>query len=329
MKKIIYLFTKNRRLINLCSDFLFLNRSFEKYEFYYFEDAFACEKFLNQNADAVCLDEAELDDCFEAENLADKLHRLAETDSCSENENPLLKKICGVSRKIRNFREQIIMASRCNLPVLLTGESGSGKSMAAEIIHELSDRAEEPFFSVNVASISESLIESELFGVTEGAFTDSRNRKGYFLSAGKGTLFLDEIGELKNDLQAKLLTVTETGRIRSVGSDETKLSRCRLVFATNNNLERKIKDGSFRQDLYYRISNLVIEVPSLRSRREDIAYLCRDYLASYGRTITSGAIALLETFDWPGNVRQLFACMDRAVLKSRNKSIDAEDIILQ
>jgi len=328
VKKTICLFTKNRRLILLCSDFLFLNRQSEEYDFYFFDDAFAWQQFLLKNSNSIVADEADFESCADVNDFVDRLEKTAA--GISEKEvNPVLAQICGVSSKSEELRNKILLASRCRLPVLLTGESGSGKTMAAEMIHKLSENSQEPFFAVNVAAVSEGLIESELFGVAEGAFTDSRKRKGYFLSAGKGTLFLDEIGELKSELQAKLLTVTETGKIRPVGSDETKGISCRLIFATNCNIEKHIREGLFRQDLYYRISSLVIEIPPLRSRKEDIKVLCRQHLKGSGKTLSSGALSLLETFDWPGNVRQLFSCLDRAVLGCRDRIIETEDIILQ
>lgn len=253
------------------------------------------------------------------------LHKLEAYDATRTS---ALDAICGASCAVTAFKEKLAAVAQSDTPVLLLGASGSGKSLGAKAIHLLSPRKNAAFYAVNVATIPEYLAESELFGAVRGAFTDAAARKGYFSAASGGTLFLDEIGELSLAIQAKLLHVLENGTYRNVGSDVLQKSNVRLIFATNVDLKRKVKLQQFRKDLYYRISKLVIQVPSLKERVEDIPLLSRHFLADKGKRLTTNAERLLCTFQWEGNVRQLYNCLERAAVYSKGALIDVDDIEL-
>lgn len=224
----------------------------------------------------------------------------------------------GESEKSIELKNKIVRIAKSDLPVLILGETGSGKSYVAKMIHDLSVRSYRCFFNENISALSDSVASAELFGSVEGAFTDSINRAGYFEMADGGTLFLDEIGDASLSLQKKLLKVIETGEFRKVGSSETSFSNVRLIFATNANLREKIQHKEFREDLFYRISSLVIKIPSLRERKDDIPDFCTNYLARNGylKLFSESALEILSDFDWPGNIRQLQNTIDRAVFNS-------------
>ncbi len=258
-----------------------------------------------------------LSECIKEKCLRkNEIHEESETDF-------LISKIAGKSRAANSLRKKIQMASMSDLPILLSGESGCGKSLAARIIHNLSSRRENPFHCINVSGLSETLIESELFGNVQGAFTDAKFRKGCFESAENGTLFLDEIGDISLNVQKRLLHVIENFEYRKVGSDEVKKTNVRLIFATNADLEQKVVAKEFRQDLYYRIKRVVIEVPPLRERKEDITDISNMYLAEKypGKKLSPDSEEFLKSYGWPGNVRQLEACLDRACLFCPNETI--------
>jgi len=203
--------------------------------------------------------------------------------------------------------------------VLLTGESGTGKELVARTIHHLSERREAPFIEINCASMPVSLLESELFGHEKGAFTDASHRKpGLFEEAHKGTIFLDEIGEMEISIQAKLLRVLEDRKIRRVGGTRAIEVDVRVVAATNRNLREAIREGSFREDLYYRLNVFPIHLPPLRERREDIPVLAKFYLDRFSRAfsrnfqeISPEALRMLEEYAWPGNIRELKNIIER------------------
>jgi two-component system response regulator AtoC len=203
--------------------------------------------------------------------------------------------------------------------VLITGESGTGKELVARAIHHLSDRREAPFIEINCASIPVNLLESELFGHEKGAFTSAIQRKnGLFEEADKGTIFLDEIGEMDPAMQVKLLRVLEERKIRRVGGTKNIDIDVRVIAATNRYLQGAIKDGLFREDLYYRLNVFPINMPPLRERREDIPILAKFYLARYNRTfsrnfqeISPAALELMEGYEWPGNIRELKNIIER------------------
>ena len=243
--------------------------------------------------------------------------------------------IIGESRAIREVTEKVQLVARCNLPVLLCGESGTGKELFARAIHEYSPRKEQPYIRLNCAALSESVLESELFGHDKGAFTGAIGmRKGRFEMADGGTLFLDEIGEISTTFQAKLLRVLQEGEFERVGGNHTIKVDVRLVTATNRNLEAAVISGDFRSDLYYRISVVPIFLPALRERREDIPLLAREFLKRFNKehgvslSISPRAMEALTACDFPGNVRELESCVRRTAALTKNPVLQAEDFEL-
>ncbi|MFQ5607320.1 MAG: sigma-54-dependent transcriptional regulator, partial [Candidatus Zixiibacteriota bacterium] len=240
--------------------------------------------------------------------------------------------IIGASPAIEKVRELIELAGPSDSPTLITGPSGSGKELVARAVHAASARREGRFVAVNCGAFPESLLESELFGHERGAFTGAEKRKiGRFELADKGTLFLDEIGESPGPLQVKLLRALETHQIERLGSEAAIDLDLRVITATNAELDEAIKAGTFREDLYYRINVVRIEVPSLAERPEDILSLAENFLGVYARrarrqelTLTPEACKLLVSYHWPGNVRELQNLIERAVTLSRNDRLGPE-----
>lgn len=214
--------------------------------------------------------------------------------------------------------------------VLVTGESGVGKEVLADVIHAWSSRAAGPLIKVNCAAIPETLLESELFGHERGAFTGAHaQRIGRFEEADKGTIFLDEIAEMSPALQAKLLRVTQDGRFQRIGSNREIQTNARMVAASNRNLEDEVKGGRFREDLFYRLNVVELNIPPLRERREDILPLASRFIEEFarGRARFSETVATcLQGYPWPGNVRELRNAMERAVLLSRSEMILPEHL---
>ncbi|HAR45114.1 MAG TPA: hypothetical protein DCS05_02770 [Nitrospiraceae bacterium] len=218
--------------------------------------------------------------------------------------------------------------------VLIQGESGTGKELVARALHNLSKRAKAPLISVNCAAIPETLLESELFGHVRGAFTGAvASKKGILEEADGGTVFLDEIGDMSLALQAKLLRVLEEQAIRPVGSTKTTQVNIRFITATNKDLKAAVRGGAFREDLYYRINVISLEIPPLRARKGDVELLVKHYLRKYSddmgrqvKDITSGALALLMDYGWPGNVRELQNVIERAILISDGDLIQPEHL---
>ncbi len=221
--------------------------------------------------------------------------------------------ILGESEQIQEVLQTIAQIAPTDISVLVTGESGTGKEMVAKAIHKNSRRKFEPLVTVNCGAIPAGIIESELFGHKKGSFTGAdETRKGYFEAAHKGTIFLDEIGETPLETQVKLLRVIETGEFMQVGDNATRRVDVRLVAATNQDLGAETRRGNFRQDLYYRLKTVTIEVPALRTHPEDIPLLVERFGLEFAtrndlsfRGFTSEAIRLLKTYEWPGNVREL------------------------
>ncbi|MBP2642779.1 MAG: atoC 3 [Firmicutes bacterium] len=218
--------------------------------------------------------------------------------------------------------------------VLITGESGTGKELIANVIHYNSKRKNGPFIKINCGALSEGLLESELFGHEKGAFTGALGRRpGRFELANKGTLFLDEIGEISQNLQVKLLRVLQEREFERVGGNETIKTDIRVIAATNRNLVDMVSNGTFRQDLYYRLNVVCLSAPPLRQRREDIELLANYFLRKFAteneRDIMGfdpEAIKVLETYDWPGNVRELSNVVERAVIMGNGSIIFTEDL---
>ncbi|MEI7894017.1 MAG: sigma-54 dependent transcriptional regulator [Myxococcales bacterium] len=242
--------------------------------------------------------------------------------------------LLGHSAPIRRIHDLISRVAKSRGTVLITGESGTGKERVARALHDASDRAEKPFLVVNCGAIPEALIESELFGHDKGAFTGAIARHlGIFREADGGTVLLDEVGELAASLQVKLLRVLQEKKIRGIGSSGEVSIDVRVLAATNRRVEDDVKSGKFRQDLYYRLNVIRIEVPSLRDRREDIGELANFFLArcaaEYGKDIhgfTPDALRALDGYDFPGNVRELENVVERAVTLASGPIIDLGDL---
>jgi two-component system response regulator HydG len=262
--------------------------------------------------------------------LQQQVRRLSEEVEKAERFDEIL----GQSAAIRSLFDQLARIAPSEASVLITGESGTGKELVARSIHENSRRAEGPFVAVNCAALPESLLESELFGHAKGAFTDARSRrKGLFQQAEGGTLFLDEIGELPLTTQPKLLRALEEGRVRPVGSDAEIEVDVRLLAATNRDLESAVEDGRFRQDLYFRINVIQIDLPPLRSRGTDVLLLAQHFAETFAQRSGKNVLGLTEqtmerllNYSWPGNIRELRNVMERAVALTRFDRIVVEDL---
>ncbi len=232
-----------------------------------------------------------------------------------------LDNIIGQSPKMKAIFDLIQTVAPQNSRVLITGESGTGKELVARAIHENSSRSNAPFITINCGAFPETLLESELFGYTKGAFTGANeNRRGLFQASHGGTLFMDEIGNMNLAMQVKLYRVLQEGKVRPLGSTEEIDVDVRVIAATNKDLEKAIAAGEFREDLFYRLSVIPMHVPALRDRREDIPLLARHFLESFRNSmnkkidsISPQAMRRLESYDWPGNVRELENTIERAV----------------
>lgn len=249
---------------------------------------------------------------LQRENLAFK------RDAASRNS---LDNFIGSSPVIEKLKNTIRTVAPTASTVLIYGESGTGKELVARAVHSCSTRASEPFVSINCGAFPETLLESELFGYVKGAFTGaSQNKRGLFEVASSGTIFLDEIGEMSLSMQVKLLRVLQERTIRPVGGTQEVPVDVRVIAATNRDLREMIANGTFREDLYYRVSVIPIQVPALRERREDVELLANHFLKKYSTAaqksilrISRESLDALTAFDWPGNVRQLENTIERAV----------------
>src|SRR5688572_20310609 len=244
----------------------------------------------------------------------------------------------GVSDATRNVLDEADCAARCDAKVLITGESGVGKEIVARVIHQRSSRAHAPLTTINCAGVPDSLLESELFGHVKGSFTGAyRDKRGWLESAHGGTIFMDEVGEMSLRMQAMLLRFLETGEIQRVGSDSRlpKLN-VRVITATHRRLLDAIVDKSFREDLYYRLNVVHIEVPPLRDRRADVPVLMDHFLRAFSEAhrcstpeLTPEALTILTEYNWPGNVRELKNVTGRLVLKGRAGRIDVDTLPME
>lgn len=247
--------------------------------------------------------------------------------------------IPGESALMRSLKKSILSAADCNSTVLITGESGTGKELVARSIQAFGERHREPFLAINCGALTESLLESELFGHVKGAFTGATTyKKGVFESAGKGTIFLDEFGEMSSSMQVRLLRVLQEHKVRPVGSEESKEINfdARVVVATNRDLKREVTEGRFRQDLYYRVNVFSIRSPALRDRSDDLPLLIdvllkrlidRSKLLRPLR-FDSEALFLLQNYSWPGNVRELENLIERLAINPPGSGlVSGADII--
>ncbi|MCA1590797.1 MAG: sigma-54 dependent transcriptional regulator [Acidobacteria bacterium] len=242
-----------------------------------------------------------------------------------------VKNIIGSSAKMQAVFQMIETVAEVQSTILITGESGTGKELVARAIHDMSPRAEKPFISINCGAFTETLLESELFGYVKGSFTGANsNRKGLFEAAHHGTIFLDEIGEMSPAMQVKLLRVLQERKVRPVGAHEETSVDARVVAATNRDLKQMSDNGTFREDLFYRISVIPINLPPLRERSEDIPELVGFFVAKFcsltGRSlgVSPKALGLLENYVWSGNVRELEHTIERAVALERSDEIQPE-----
>jgi two-component system response regulator AtoC len=250
----------------------------------------------------------------------------------------LLKKfnfenIIGKNKKMQDLFELVRDIAKTNSTILIRGESGTGKELIANAIHFNSDRIEKPFVKVNCAVLAENLLESELFGHVKGSFTGAiRDKVGRFELAHGGTIFLDEIGDISPNMQLKLLRVIQEGEFERVGGNETKKVDVRILAATNRNLEEAMKSGNFRQDLYYRLNVIPLDVPPLRERKDDIpllvAYFLEKFNVDFKKTISAvddEAMSYLQSYEWPGNIRELENLMERAIVLNKSGILKIKD----
>jgi DNA-binding NtrC family response regulator len=245
-------------------------------------------------------------------------------------EKPLPSSIVAQSPLMQSVLRDASLIAPSETRVLITGESGVGKEVLADVIHAWSARATGPMIKVNCAAIPETLLESELFGHERGAFTGAHARRiGRFEEAGTGTIFLDEIAEMSPALQAKLLRVTQDGRFQRIGANKEIQTNARIIAASNRNLEDEVKGGRFREDLFYRLNVVELNIPPLRERREDILPLASRFIEEFAKghaRFSETVAACLEGYPWPGNVRELRNAMERAVLLSRSELILPEHL---
>ncbi len=276
---------------------------------------------------------------FELANLTIEVNRALESRAL-KLENISLKlptKIMGESSAVRRMRDMIEMIASRDVTVLITGESGTGKELVARSIWEMSLRSKGPFVAVNCGAIPQDLFESELFGYEKGAFTGATTSKpGKFEMADDGVIFLDEIGELPKNVQVKLLRVLENSEIERLGGVSTHQVNVRVISATNRSLEEEVKNDSFRNDLYYRINVVKIDIPPLRERKEDIPLLIDHFARIYSkqmgiiyRPFSQKAIDLLTEYPFPGNVRELQNIVRSALIFGKEKEIGVEDLFDQ
>ncbi len=240
--------------------------------------------------------------------------------------------IVGQSPAMATVFDLITRVAKSSSTVLIQGESGTGKELVAREVHRLSANSEGPFLSINCGALPEGLLESEMFGHVRGAFTGAvQERRGLFREAGRGTLFLDEIGDMTQAMQVKLLRALQERTVRRVGGNREEPFHARIITATNQDLAGKVADSSFREDLYYRVNVLPIQVPPLRQRRDDIEVLSRHFLAKLAASggaaeINIQALDRLKQYDWPGNVRELENAIERAATMAKTKVITLEDL---
>jgi len=244
-------------------------------------------------------------------------------------------RLIGTSTAIRTLREEVSCAARSDAKVLITGESGVGKEVAARLIHQQSGRRQGPFVAINCAGVPETLLESELFGHTRGSFTGAyRDRPGVLESAHRGSIFLDEIGEMSLRMQGLLLRFLETGEIQRIGAQRAVAAvDGRVITATNRDLAQGIEAKTFREDLFYRLNVIYIAVPPLRDRREDIAQLFDSFLIAYAERyrievprLSPEAVGHLMAYDWPGNVRELRNVAERLAVRSQSLTITPDEL---
>ncbi len=277
------------------------------------------------------------------DEIVAKIERLLQMRSLIKENEYLLDKLqekydftnmIGKTDKIRNLFNLVKDVAGTNTTILIQGDSGTGKELIANALHYNSQRAKRSFIKINCGVLAENLLESELFGHVRGAFTGAiRDKVGRFELANGGSLFLDEIGDISLNMQLKLLRVLQEGEFERVGGTETIKVDVRIISATNKNLEKAMKEGSFRQDLYYRLNVIPIYVPPLRERREDIKFLIQHFVDKFGKiygklikNIDPQAMKILESYDYPGNIRELENLIERIIVLNKNNEISITDL---
>jgi len=271
-----------------------------------------------------------LDALSEVERLKNQLEEennyLKEEIKLTSNFDEIISK----NKAFHKILHQVEQVANSDATVLITGESGTGKELLARAVHQLSHRKDRPLIKINCTTLPANLIESELFGHEKGAFTGALDKKiGRFEMADKGTIFLDEIGELPLELQPKLLRVLQEGEFERLGSNSTTKVHVRIIAATNRDLDQEVRDGNFREDLFYRLNVFPIESPALRKRKEDIPLLVSHFTSKYSKklskkelTISNKNMVLLKDYDWPGNIRELENVIERAVIISSGSKLN-------
>ncbi|MGA9575452.1 MAG: sigma-54 dependent transcriptional regulator [Lysobacterales bacterium] len=277
---------------------------------------------------------------FTGEELLAAVHRAIDKlelrrSESEESRQPIARHgLLGESTAIKNVFTQIERASRTRATVLITGESGTGKELVARAIHYQSDRAAAPFVPVNCGAIPQDLLESELFGHVKGSFTGAtESRSGFFLTAEGGTVFLDEIGETSHAMQVKLLRVMQDKEVRMVGASRQVRVDVRVIVATNKDLALLVREGSFREDLYFRINVIPIHLPALRDRGSDVVLLTNHFASKFARELgcpvprfTDRVLRIFQNYAWPGNVRELENVVQRLVVMTDAEVVDAPDL---
>jgi len=270
---------------------------------------------------------------FEKISNSKKIETLVEQNKLLETELfEGFEEIIGKSSSMQKIFLLIDQISQTESTVLINGESGTGKELVARAIHSKSNRSENPFIKINCGALNDNLLESELFGHEKGAFTGAiKQKKGRFELADKGTLFLDEIGDVSGAMQVKLLRVIQEGEFERVGGEQTIKTSVRIIAATNKNLGKLITEGKFREDLYYRLSVILLSIPSLRERKDDIPLLVEHFLKKSAvkngveqKVVDQESINLLKEYSWPGNIRELENLVERLTVISEGKVIDSE-----
>ncbi len=285
------------------------------------------------------LDEIEIrvDKLLEYRKLKSKTKKLEQELTSIKVEQKFNNSFIGQDKKMQDLFETIKTVAASSATVFVSGESGTGKELVARAIHEQSPRRNKPFIKVNCAALPDGLIESELFGHEKGAFTGAiKTTKGKFELADGGTLLLDEISEMNPLLQAKLLRVLQEREFEKIGDSKTIKLDVRIVASTNRDIKQAIKDGQFREDLFYRLNVIQLEIPALRNRKQDISILANFFIKKYNKihqkdlkAISKEALDILNIYNWPGNVRELENTMERAVVLSRSEIVEVEALDLE
>jgi DNA-binding NtrC family response regulator len=238
--------------------------------------------------------------------------------------------IIGSSPAMQEIFATIMRVAPTRATVLLAGESGVGKDMIARAIHQHSPRKDRPFVKINCTAIPENLMESELFGYEKGAFTGANiSKPGKFEQANTGTVMLDEIGDVPASVQVKLLRILQEREFERLGSNKTQQTDVRVIAATNVDLRAALEQGTFREDLYYRLNVVPMNIPPLRERKEDIPYLVDHFVKKFGGEISEGALERLVSYHWPGNVRELENVIERSILLAKGPRVEADDIKIE